>query len=153
MFLAKSESPKRTIFAGRCRIDIRRIAAIKSADRIIGNHTRAKVVKNKLAAPFREAEFDLIYGEGICRETDLLDLGVAQGLVEKSGAWFALDGERIGQGRENTRQFLRDHPDVCDRLEATLREKLGLPGTPTPAVPTAPAAPAAPEGPAHGKSR
>ncbi|MEE9234113.1 MAG: recombinase RecA [Candidatus Acidoferrales bacterium] len=140
-------------FYADVRIDIRRIAAIKSADRIIGNHTRAKVVKNKLAAPFREAEFDLIYGEGICRETDLLDLGVAQGLVEKSGTWFALDGERIGQGRENTRQFLRDHPDVCDRLEATLREKLGLPGTPTPAAPTAPAAPAAPEGPAHGKSR
>ncbi|MFQ5723685.1 MAG: recombinase RecA [Terriglobia bacterium] len=134
-------------FYSDVRIDIRRIAAIKSAERVIGNHTRAKVVKNKLAAPFREAEFDLIYGEGICRETDLLDLGVAQALVEKSGAWFALDGERIGQGRENTRQFLRDHPDVRDRLEASLREKLGLPGAPTPA------APAEPERPARGKSR
>ncbi|MFQ5662963.1 MAG: recombinase RecA [Terriglobia bacterium] len=117
-------------FYSDVRIDIRRIAAIKEADRIIGNHVRAKVVKNKLAAPFRDAEFDLIYGEGISRETDLLDLGVAQGVVEKSGAWYSLGGERIGQGRESTRRFLRDNPDVCDKLEQTLREKLGLGGAP-----------------------
>ena len=113
-------------FYSDVRIDIRRVAAIKEAERVIGNHTRAKVVKNKLAAPFREAEFDLIYGEGVCRETDLLDLGVTHGLVEKSGAWFTFNGERIGQGRENTRQFLRDNPDIRDRLEQALRQKLGL---------------------------
>ncbi|MBI4467619.1 MAG: recombinase RecA [Acidobacteria bacterium] len=117
-------------FYSDVRIDVRRIATIKEGERAIGNHTRAKVVKNKLAAPFREAEFDLIYGEGICRETDLLDLGVAQGIIEKSGAWFALNGERIGQGRENTRQFLRENADICEKLERGLREKLGLGGTP-----------------------
>lgn len=119
-------------FYSDVRVDVRRIAAIKEADRVIGNHTRAKVVKNKLAAPFREAEFDLIYGEGICRETDLLDLGVAHAVVEKSGAWFTLEGERIGQGRENTRQFLRENPDLRDKLDRTLRAKLGL-GGPAPA--------------------
>lgn len=113
-------------FYSDVRIDVRRIAAIKIADKIIGNHTRAKVVKNKLAAPFREAEIDLLYGEGFSRETDLLDLGVAHGLVEKSGAWFSFAGERIGQGRENTRLFLRENPDIRDKLEAGLREKLGL---------------------------
>ena len=113
-------------FYSDVRIDIRRVAAIKEGDRIIGSHTRAKVVKNKLAAPFRIAEFDLIYGEGISRETDLLDLGVTEGLLEKSGAWFSYQGERIGQGRENTRRFLRDNPDVRDKLEQALREKLGL---------------------------
>ncbi len=115
-------------FYSDIRIDIRRIAAIKSAEQVIGNHTRAKVVKNKLAAPFREAEFDLLYGEGISRETDLIDLGTTQGLVEKSGgAWFTYEGERIGQGRDNARLFLREHPDVRDKLDAALRQKLGLP--------------------------
>jgi recombination protein RecA len=115
-------------FYSDVRVDIRRIAAIKDGDRVIGNHTRAKIVKNKLAAPFREAEFDLIYGEGVCRETDLLDLGVLHGLVEKSGAWFTFGGERIGQGRENTRQFLRENPDLREKLDQRLREKLGLGG-------------------------
>ena len=114
-------------FYADVRVDIRRVAAIKDGDRVIGNHTRAKVVKNKLAAPFRQTEFDLIYGEGISRETDLLDLGVTHGLLEKSGAWYSYNGERIGQGRENARLFLRDNPDACQELEHALREKLGLP--------------------------
>ena len=114
-------------FYADVRVDIRRVAAIKDGDRVIGNHTRAKVVKNKLAAPFRQTEFDLIYGEGISRETDLLDLGVSHGLLEKSGAWYSYNGERIGQGRENARLFLRDNPDACQKLEHALREKLGLP--------------------------
>ena len=113
-------------FYSDVRVDVRRIAAIKEGERIIGNHTRAKVVKNKLAAPFREAEFDLIYGEGISRETDLLDLAVTHGLVEKSGAWFTFESERIGQGRENARQFLRENRDVYAKLDSLLRQKLGL---------------------------
>ncbi|MCH8947833.1 MAG: recombinase RecA [Acidobacteria bacterium] len=114
-------------FYADVRVDIRRVAAIKDGDRVIGNHTRAKVVKNKLAAPFQQTEFDLIYGEGISRETDLLDLGVSHGLLEKSGSWFSYNGERIGQGRENARLFLRDNPDACQKLDRALREKLGLP--------------------------
>lgn len=114
-------------FYADVRVDIRRVAAIKDGDRVIGNHTRAKVVKNKLAAPFRQTEFDLIFGEGISRETDLLDLGVSHGLLEKSGSWFSYNGERIGQGRENARLFLRDNPDACQKLDRALREKLGLP--------------------------
>ena len=114
-------------FYADVRVDIRRVAAIKDGDRVIGNHTRAKVVKNKLAAPFRQTEFDLIFGEGISRETDLLDLGVTHGLLEKSGAWYSYNGERIGQGRENARLFLRDNPDACQKLDRALREKLGLP--------------------------
>jgi len=124
-------------FYSDVRVDIRRIAAIKDGDRVIGNHTRAKIVKNKLAAPFREAEFDLIYGEGVCRETDLLDLGVLHGLVEKSGAWFTFEGDRIGQGRENTRQFLRENPDLREKLDQRLREKLGLGGAAGEATATA----------------
>ena len=99
-------------FYASVRLDIRRIAAIKDGDAVIGNRTKVKVVKNKVAAPFREAEFDIIYGEGISKEGDLLDLGVAQNLVEKSGSWFSYKGERIGQGRENARQFLKDNPDI-----------------------------------------
>ncbi len=114
-------------FYADVRVDIRRVAAIKDGDRVIGNHTRAKVVKNKLAAPFQQTEFDLIYGEGISRETDLLDLGVLHGLLEKSGAWFSDNGERIGQGRENARHVLRANPDACQKLDRALREKLGLP--------------------------
>ena len=114
-------------FYADVRVDIRRVAAIKDGDRVIGNHTRAKVVKNKLAAPFRQTEFDLIFGEGISRETDLLDLGVLHGLLEKSGSWLSYNGERIGQGRENARLFLRDNPDACQKLDRALREKLGLP--------------------------
>jgi recombination protein RecA len=118
-------------FYSDVRIDIRRIAAIKTSEGVIGNHTRAKVVKNKLAAPFREALFDLLYGEGISRETELLDLGVTHELVEKSGAWFSCGGDRIGQGRDNARLFLRENTDVAEKLEKALREKLGL-ATPAP---------------------
>ncbi|HLY17266.1 MAG TPA: recombinase RecA [Bryobacteraceae bacterium] len=113
-------------FYATVRVDIRRIAAIKDGDSVIGNRTRAKVVKNKVAAPFREAEFDILYGEGISREGDLLDLGVTHNLVEKSGSWFSFHGERIGQGRDNARQFLREHPELSRSLDGELRKVLGL---------------------------
>jgi len=113
-------------FYASVRLDIRRIAAIKDGETVVGNRTKVKVVKNKVAAPFREAEFDIIYGEGISREGDLLDLGVAQNLVEKSGSWFSFKGERIGQGRENARQFLKDNPDLRQALDTELRKQLGL---------------------------
>ncbi len=108
------------------RADIRRIAAIKEGDIVTGNRTKVKIVKNKVAAPFREAEFDIIYGEGISREGDLIDLGVAQNIVEKSGSWYSYKGERIGQGRENARQFLKDNPDIRQNVDAELRKALGL---------------------------
>jgi len=113
-------------FYSSIRIDIRRIAAIKDGDSVTGNRTKVKVVKNKVAAPFREAEFDIIYGEGISREGDLLDLGAANNVVEKSGSWFSYKGERIGQGRENARQFLRDNPDIRLKIDTELRTTLGL---------------------------
>jgi recombination protein RecA len=108
------------------RVDIRRIAAIKDGESVIGNRTKVKVVKNKLAAPFREAEFDIIYGEGISREGDLMDLGLVQNLIEKSGSWFSYKSERIGQGRENAKQFLKDNPDMRQQLETEVRKSLGL---------------------------
>jgi len=114
-------------FYASIRVDIRRVAAIKEGEQVIGNRTRVKVVKNKLAAPFREAEFDILYGEGISREGDLLDLGVEHRLIEKSGSWYSYRGERIGQGRENAKQFLREHPELASQLEAELRQRLGLP--------------------------
>jgi recombination protein RecA len=113
-------------FYSSIRIDIRRIQSIKEGDRVIGSRTRAKVVKNKVAAPFREAEFDIIYGEGISSEGDLLDLGVSRGLLEKSGTWISFKGERLGQGRDNGRQFLKDNPDIRAKLEVELRKQLGL---------------------------
>ncbi|MCU1220704.1 MAG: recA protein [Candidatus Angelobacter sp.] len=113
-------------FYSSIRVDIRRIGAIKDGDVIVGNRTKIKVVKNKTAAPFREAEFDIMYGEGISREGDMLDLGVAKEIVEKSGAWFSYKGERIGQGRENVKQFLKDNKDMMAKLEAELRQELGL---------------------------
>ncbi|HSB14065.1 MAG TPA: recombinase RecA [Bryobacteraceae bacterium] len=113
-------------FYASIRADIRRIAAIKEGDAITGNRTRVKIVKNKLAPPFREAEFDILYGEGISREGDLLDLGVAHNILEKSGSWFSYKSERIGQGRENARQFLRDNVDICQKVDAELRKILGL---------------------------
>ena len=113
-------------FYSSVRVDIRRIAAIKDGDTVIGNRTRAKVVKNKVAPPFREAEFDILYGEGISREGDLLDLGVTHNLVEKSGSWFSFHAERIGQGRDNARQFLREHSDLCRNLDGELRKVLGF---------------------------
>ena len=116
-------------FYASVRIDIRRIAAIKEGDVVVGSRTKVKVVKNKVAAPFRESEFDIMYGEGISREGDLLDLAVNQNILEKSGAWFSYKGERIGQGRENARQFLKDNKEVTTKLEAEVRKALGL--TPT----------------------
>jgi recombination protein RecA len=113
-------------FDASMRIDIRRIQAIKEGDKVVGSRTRAKVVKNKVAAPFREAEFDIVYGEGISREGDLLDLGVDKGLVEKSGTWLSFGGERMGQGRENARIFLKENKDIRDKLENALRKKLEI---------------------------
>jgi recombination protein RecA len=113
-------------FYSSIRLDIRRIAAIKDGETVTGNRTKVKVVKNKVASPFREAEFDIIYGEGVSREGDLLDLGVAQNIVEKSGSWFSYKGERVGQGRENVRQFLKDNADIRDKIDAELRKTLGL---------------------------
>ncbi len=113
-------------FYATVRVDIRRIAAIKEGEVVTGNRTRVKIVKNKVAAPFREAEFDILYGQGISREGDLIDAGAAQNVIEKSGSWYSYKAERIGQGRENARQFLKDHPDVAGKLEAELRQVLGL---------------------------
>src|SRR5436190_9242100 len=113
-------------FYSSVRVDIRRIAAIKDGDVVIGNRTKVKIVKNKLAAPFREAEFDIIYGEGISREGDLIDLGVANNVIEKSGSWFSYKGERIGQGRENARQFMKDNADIRTAIDTELRKQLGL---------------------------
>ncbi len=113
-------------FYSSVRVDIRRIAAIKEGDVMTGSRTKVKVVKNKVAAPFREAEFDIMYGEGISREGDLLDLAVNNNLLEKSGAWYSYKGERIGQGRENARQFLKDNVDTFAKLEAEVRKHLGL---------------------------
>ncbi len=113
-------------FYASIRLDIRRIQSIKEGDRVVGSRTRAKVVKNKVAAPFREAEFDILYGEGISLEGDLLDLGVTHGVIEKSGTWMSCGGERLGQGRENARLFLKEHSDIRAKIEAELRKKLGL---------------------------
>src|SRR5512144_424436 len=113
-------------FYASVRIDIRRIASIKDGDQVVGNRTRMKVVKNKVAPPFREAEFDIMYGEGISREGDLIDLAVEKRIVEKSGAWFAFSGERLGQGRENAKQFLKDNPDIRRTIEDRVRRELGL---------------------------
>jgi recombination protein RecA len=113
-------------FYSSIRLDIRRIAAIKDGEAVVGNRTKVKVVKNKVASPFREAEFDIIYGEGISKEGDLLDLGAAQNIIEKSGSWYSYKGERIGQGRENARQFLKDNADIRQTIDTELRKALGL---------------------------
>ena len=113
-------------FYSSVRTDIRRIAALKDGDSVVGSRTKIKVVKNKVAAPFREAEFDILYGEGISREGDMLDIGVEHNLVEKSGSWFSYKGERIGQGRENARSFLKENKEIAARLEAEVRKTLGL---------------------------
>jgi len=113
-------------FYASIRIDIRRIASIKDGDQVVGGRTRVKIVKNKVAPPFREAEFDVMYGEGISREGDLLDLAVEKRIVEKSGAWFAFGGERLGQGRENAKQFLKENPSVRQAVEDRVRKELGL---------------------------
>jgi len=113
-------------FYASVRLDIRRIASIKDGDAVVGGRTRVKVVKNKVAPPFREAEFDVMYGEGISRFGDLIDIGVDKRIIEKSGAWFAYGGERLGQGRENAKQFLRDNPDIARTIEDRVRRELGL---------------------------
>ncbi len=114
-------------FYSSVRVDIRRIAAIKDGDRVVGNRTKEKIVKNKIAAPFRDAEFDILYGEGISKEGDLIDIAAERNILEKSGAWFSYGGERIGQGRENARQFLRDNPDIRKKVESEVRKALNLP--------------------------
>ena len=140
-------------FYSSIRVDIRRIAAIKDGDAVIGNRTRAKVVKNKVAAPFREAEFDIMYGEGISYTGDLVDLATERNLIEKSGSWYSYKGERIGQGRENAKQYLAEHPDIAKKLDHEMRKILGLvpaepvhadaaPAAASPAAPRAAAAPA-----------
>jgi recombination protein RecA len=119
-------------FYASVRIDIRRIGAIKDGDQVVGSRTKAKVVKNKVAPPFKEAEFDILYGLGISRDGEIVDLGADIGAVEKTGAWYSFEGERIGQGRENTKQYLKEHPDVARTIEARIREKLGLPSASEP---------------------
>ena len=111
-------------FYSSVRLDIRRIGAIKKGDEVVGNETRVKVVKNKMAPPFRQAEFEILYGEGSSREGELIDLGVKQGLIDKAGAWYSYNGDRVGQGKENVRQFLKDHPEVADEIDRALRAKL-----------------------------
>ncbi len=113
-------------FYSSIRIDIRRIGAIKDGDRVVGNRTKVKIVKNKVAPPFRECEFDIIYGEGISREGDLIDLGVTSNVIDKSGAWFSYQGERLGQGREKAKEFLKENKEIRDRIEMDLKTALGL---------------------------
>jgi recombination protein RecA len=126
-------------FYSSMRIDIRRIGAVKEGDTVVGSRTKVKVVKNKVAAPFRDAEFDILYGEGISREGDGLDLAVLHNIVDKSGAWYSYQGERIGQGRENVRSFLKENKDVFGRIDAEVRKKLGIGAAPGAEVPAAPA--------------
>jgi recombination protein RecA len=114
-------------FYSSVRLDIRRIGAIKKGDEVLGNQTRVKVVKNKVAPPFKQTEFDVLYNEGISREGEFIDLGVENGVVEKSGAWYSYEGERIGQGKDNARQFLKDHPETSAEIEKRIRSALGLP--------------------------
>jgi recombination protein RecA len=113
-------------FYASVRMDIRRIGALKDGDNIVGGRTRVKVVKNKMAPPFKEAEFDILYGTGISREGEIVDLGSEMGIVEKSGAWYSFGGERIGQGREAAKQFLKDHPETAEHIMTKAMEKMGL---------------------------
>jgi recombination protein RecA len=113
-------------FYASVRLDIRRIGAIKERDEVVGNQTRVKVVKNKLAPPFKQVEFDIMYGEGVSKMGEIIDLGVKAGIVEKSGSWFSYDSQRIGQGRENAKAFLRNNPDIASRIEAAIRQNSGL---------------------------
>jgi recombination protein RecA len=113
-------------FYSSVRLDIRRTGAVKQGEEVVGNRTKVKVVKNKVAPPFREAEFDILYGSGISKEGELIDIGADQGIIEKSGAWYSFAGERIGQGRENAKEYLREHPEVAGEVEVKVREKFGL---------------------------
>ena len=133
-------------FYSSVRIEVRRIGAIKDGDQIMGNRTKIKVVKNKVAAPFREVEVDILYGQGISREGDLLDLGATHEVVEKSGSWFSYAGERLGQGRDNARLFLKEHTDIRDKLDTAVRQKLGL-------MEVLPVKPVLAEAPPSGKSQ
>jgi recombination protein RecA len=133
-------------FYSSVRIDIRRIGAVKDGDTVVGSRTKVKIVKNKVAAPFRDAEFDILYGEGISREGDILDLAVLHNIIDKSGAWYSYQGERIGQGRENVRSFLKENKDVFARVDVELRKKLGISGAAPADVPPVPA-----DGPAQAK--
>ncbi|HXU66759.1 MAG TPA: recombinase RecA, partial [Casimicrobiaceae bacterium] len=114
-------------FYASVRLDIRRIGSIKRGEEVVGNETRVKVVKNKVSPPFREALFDILYGEGISREGEIIELGVNHRIVEKSGAWYAYAGDKIGQGKDNAREFLREHPDIAAEIEAKIRETVGIP--------------------------
>jgi recombination protein RecA len=114
-------------FYASVRLDIRRIGSIKKGDEVIGNETRVKVVKNKVSPPFREALFDILYGEGISREGEIIELGVAQRIVDKSGAWYAYNGDKIGQGKDNAREFLREHPEVAEEIEGKIRQAVNVP--------------------------
>jgi recombination protein RecA len=113
-------------FYASIRIDVRRIETLKDGTEAVGNRTRAKVVKNKCAPPFRQAEFDIIYNQGISREGSLIDMGVDNGIVRKSGAWYTYEGDQLGQGKENSRSFLKDNPDLADEIEKKIKEKLGI---------------------------
>ncbi len=126
-------------FYASVRLDVRRIETLKDGSEAVGNRTRVKVVKNKVSPPFKQAEFDIIYGQGISREGGLIDMGVEQGFVRKAGAWYTYDGDQLGQGKENARQFLKDNPDLADELEKRIKEKLGVgPRVDKPAVPDVP---------------
>jgi recombination protein RecA len=114
-------------FYASVRLDIRRTGAVKQGEEVIGNRTKVKVVKNKVASPFKEAEFDILYGSGVSKEGELVDIGADQGIIEKSGAWYSFNGERIGQGRENAKDYLKEHPDIAQAVEIKVREKFGLP--------------------------
>ncbi|MGH3585614.1 MAG: hypothetical protein ACRDQ0_04765 [Pseudonocardia sp.] len=113
-------------FYASVRLDIRRIETLKDGSDMVGNRTRVKVVKNKVAPPFKQAEFDILYGVGISREGSLIDVGVEQALIRKSGAWYTYEGDQLGQGKENARKFLRDNPDVANEIEKRIKEKLGI---------------------------
>src|SRR5690606_10738562 len=124
-------------FYSSVRLDIRRIGSIKKGDEVVGNETRVKIVKNKVAPPFKQVEFDIMYGAGIAREGEIIDLGVQAGLIDKSGAWYSYNGERIGQGKDNVRDYLKEHPDMAFEIENRVREHLGIAPR---AMPTAAAA-------------
>jgi recombination protein RecA len=138
-------------FYASVRLDIRRIAQIKKGQDVTGNRTRVKVVKNKMAPPFRDCEFDILYGEGISYEGDLLDLAVAMDIVEKSGMWYSYEGDRVGQGREQARQFLKEHTDIAAKIDAQVREKAGLKTVEKQS--TAPTEPSSGEGPKRGRPK
>ena len=134
-------------FYASVRIDIRRVGSIKKGEEVIGSETRAKVVKNKVAPPFRNADFDILYGEGISREGEIVELGVAHNLIDKSGAWYTYGKDRIGQGKDNTRDYLREHPEIAQEIEAKIRAAVGVAGqAPVAAAASEPEEAAAPAG-------